>query len=69
MSGIIKRKIDCKGGIDMGVFNNMAELLEDKQIGNWKLEKFTVDRNNLAAMIQGITPGTYVKYYLTKGRL
>lgn len=45
----------------MGVFMNMAELLEERQNGAWKLEKFTVERNNLAAMIQGVTPGTYIR--------
>lgn len=39
----------------------MADLLEEKQIGSWKLEKFTIDKNSLSTMIQGITPGTYIK--------
>lgn len=45
----------------MGTFCKMADLLEERQNGAWKLEKFTIERNNLAAMIQGVTPGTYVK--------
>lgn len=44
----------------MSIFYNMSELLDEKTIGNWKLEKFTIERGNLAAMIQGITPGTYI---------
>lgn len=39
----------------------MADLLEERQNGAWKLEKFTIERNNLAAMIQGVTPGIYIK--------
>lgn len=45
----------------MGTFCKMADLMEEKQNGAWKLEKFTIERNNLAAMIQGVTPGTYIK--------
>lgn len=26
----------------MGMFLNMADILEDRQIGDWKLEKFTL---------------------------
>ena len=39
----------------------MADLLNERQNGAWKLEKFTIERNNLAAMIQGVTPGIYMK--------
>lgn len=45
----------------MGTFCKMSNLLEERQIGAWKLEKFTIERNNLAAMIQGVTPGSYIK--------
>lgn len=45
----------------MGMYFNMSELLEDRQIGDWKLEKFSIDRNNFSAMISGISPGTYVR--------
>lgn len=45
----------------MGMFLNMADLLEDRQVGDWKLEKFTIDGNNFAAIMQGITPGSYVR--------
>lgn len=43
------------------IFCKMADLLNERQNGAWKLEKFTIERNNLAAMIQGVTPGTYMK--------
>ncbi len=45
----------------MGMYLEMADLLEDRQIGDWKLEKFTIDSNNLMARLQGITSGTYVR--------
>lgn len=45
----------------MGMYFEMADLLEDRQIGDWKLEKFTIESNNLMARMQGITPGTYVR--------
>lgn len=45
----------------MGIFCKMADLLEERQNGAWKLEKFTIERNNLAAMIQEVMPGTYIK--------
>ena len=43
------------------MYFEMADLLEDRQIGDWKLEKFTIDSNNLIAMMQGISAGTYVR--------
>lgn len=45
----------------MGMYLEMADLLEDRQIGDWKIEKFTIESNNLMARMQGITPGTYVR--------
>lgn len=48
-------------GMYMGMYMEMADLLEDRQIGDWKLEKFTIESNNLMARMQGITPGTYVR--------
>lgn len=48
-------------GDKMGMFLNMAKLLEERQIGDWKLEHFTVDSKNWRARIDGITPGTYVR--------
>lgn len=45
----------------MGMFLNMADLLEDRQVGDWKLERFTVDKKDWQARIEGIIPGTYVR--------
>lgn len=45
----------------MGTFYNMADLLEDREEGKWKLQRFTVERGNFFAMKDGITPGTYMR--------
>lgn len=45
----------------MRTFCKMADLLEERQNGAWKIEKFRIERNNLVAMMQGVTLGTYVK--------
>lgn len=44
----------------MEIFYNMADLLEEKEEGNWKLQKFTIGQGNFFAMKNGITPGTYI---------
>lgn len=38
------------------MYYKMAELLEDREIGDWKLENFVIDNNNFMAKIQGIMP-------------
>lgn len=45
----------------MDMYCKMADLLEERQIGSWKLDKFTIDENNIVARLQGITPDTYVR--------
>lgn len=45
----------------MSMYLEMSELLEDRQVGDWKLERFFIDKNNFSAMISGISPGTYVR--------
>ena len=45
----------------MGIFLNMSDLLEDRQIGDWKLEHFVVDERNWQARLEGIMPGNYVR--------
>ena len=45
----------------MGMFLDMAELLEDRQIGEWELEHFVVDDKNWQARLEGISDGTYVR--------
>ena len=45
----------------MSMYLEMSELLEDRQIGDWKLERFFIDKNNFSAIISGISPGTYVR--------
>lgn len=43
------------------MFYNMADLLENRQEGNWKLEKFIIEPNNFGAIMRGIQPGTYIR--------
>ena len=52
-----------KGNIKMdSIYKNMADILTEKSVGNHKLTKFTVGRNDLYAMVRcGISPGTYIK--------
>lgn len=45
----------------MQMFYNMADLLEDRENGDWKLQRFTIDKNNFRAMMEGISSGTYVR--------
>ena len=39
----------------------MSELLEERENNGWKLEKFEIKQNNFRAMLDGITPGTYIR--------
>lgn len=48
------------------MYSKMADFLEDREGGDWKLEKFVIDNDNFMARIQGIMPGTYVRL-LCKG--
>lgn len=40
---------------------DLVELLEPGQQGNFKLEEFIIDPNNVRAMLDGIPPGRYIK--------
>ena len=39
----------------------MSELLDEKEINGWKLEKFEIKQGNFRAMIDGIMPGKYIR--------
>lgn len=43
------------------MYKDMTQLLSPVSIGDFKLEKFTIEKNNLAATIYGIIPGEYVR--------
>lgn len=43
------------------MYKNMSEILKDGEVGEFKLEHFEIKHQNCYAMINGITPGTYVK--------
>lgn len=48
------------------MYKNMTELLKDGQVGNFKLEHYTINENNLYAIIRcGIPAGNYIR--LTNG--
>lgn len=43
------------------MYLDMAELLEDREIDNWRLDHFTITEKDWRAKIEGISPGTYVR--------
>lgn len=43
------------------MYKNMLELLEEKEINGWKLEKFEIKQGNFRAMMNGIMPGKYIR--------
>lgn len=43
------------------MYKNMSELLEERENNGWKLEKFEIKQSNFRAMLDGITPGIYIR--------
>mgnify|MGYP004623616265 CR=1 FL=1 len=43
------------------MYKDMTELLEEREVNGWKLEKFEIKQGNFRAMLDGIMPGTYVR--------
>lgn len=43
------------------MYKNMSELLEERELNGWKLQKFEIESGNLRAMFDGITPGKYIR--------
>lgn len=43
------------------MYKNMTELLDEKEINGWKLEKFEITCKNFIAILDGILPGTYIR--------
>lgn len=43
------------------IYKNMSELLEERELNGWKLQKFEIDENNIRARWDGISPGKYVR--------
>ena len=39
----------------------MSELLEERELNDWKLQKFEINDNNIRAMLEGVTPGKYIR--------
>ena len=44
-------------------YENMTDVLAEKQIGNYALKKFTIDYNNFRASLAGIPCGEYIALY------
>lgn len=43
------------------IYKNMSELLEERELNGWKLQKFEIKNDNIRAMFDGITPGKYIR--------
>lgn len=43
------------------MYKNMSELLEERVLNGWKLQKFEIESGNFRAMLDGITPGKYIR--------
>lgn len=48
----------------MSVYKDMYQILEEKQVGIAKLEKYTVEQGNFMAAISGVSAGDYVRLYV-----
>lgn len=44
----------------MLTYLEMQDLLEEKEINDFKLEKFNIDKNNFRALLSGIPEGDFV---------
>ena len=43
------------------LYKNMSELLEERELNGWELQKFEINYNNIRAIIDGIAPGKYIR--------
>ena len=43
------------------IYKNMSELLEERELNGWKLQKFEISDDNIRARLDGITPGKYIR--------
>lgn len=43
------------------MYKNMTELLEEKEINGWELQKFEIGKDDMRAMFKGIAPGKYIR--------
>jgi hypothetical protein len=43
------------------MFQAMHEILNENRIGEYRLEKYTIEEGNLAAMMQGVPIGKYIR--------
>ena len=43
------------------LYKNMSELLEERELNGWKLQKFEISDDNIRARFDGIAPGKYIR--------
>ena len=43
------------------LYKNMSELLEERELNGWELQKFEINYNNIRAILDGIAPGKYIR--------
>ena len=43
------------------LYKNMSELLEERELNGWELQKFEINDNHIRAIIDGIAPGKYIR--------
>jgi len=43
------------------MYANMSDILQERKVGDYALEKFEIGKNNLYAMLHGIPCGKYIR--------
>lgn len=43
------------------MYKNMSDILHERKVGDYSLEKFTIGQKDLYAMVHGILPGNYIR--------
>lgn len=43
------------------IYKNISELLQERELNGWKLQKFKIESDNIRARFDGITPGKYIE--------
>lgn len=53
-------KIHIIGGNFM-IYKNMTNILNSKKIGDFEINKFSISKDDIAAILRGMAPGNYVR--------
>jgi hypothetical protein len=43
------------------MYENMSDILHERKVGDYLLEKFTIGQEDLYAIVRGILPGNYIR--------